>query len=132
MKTKYIGIESIFVKRKNLEATLACNIMLEGDFYSEPVYTNIFCHFVHLRLFLKLDNSDLAKRIALELETQIANSDKDIVQIDLPDFINKQVEWKFPTMVNLEISKDAGIPFQCYCLDIEEIRHSLELQNLLS
>lgn len=102
MKTKYIGIESICVVTQDFEATIACNIMLEGKNYDSPVYANIFCHWIHLEKFLKLDSSDLSKRIVEDLDNLVMYSlDKKVVQLDLPSYVNKNVEWNFPIMVNL-------------------------------
>lgn len=125
MRTKYLGIESICVIRKNLEATIACNIMFEGNNYDTAIYTNIFCHFVHLRKFLKIDNSALSKRIASELENQVINSNQEVVQLDLPSYIDKNIEWKFPISVNLiEVENQPG-GLQCYRFDMNEIRNKL-------
>jgi hypothetical protein len=125
MRTKYLGIESICVITKDLEATIACNIMFEGHNYDTPIYTNIFCHFVHLREFLKIDNSALSKHIASELENQVINSNKEMVQIDLPSYYDNNIEWKFPISVNLIEIENHPSGIQCYQFDIDEIRNRL-------
>lgn len=113
MKTRYIGIESIIIVDKEY-ATIACNIMLEGKFYDEPIYTNVFCYYTELIEFLKLDNSDLSKEVVTDIETQYIISEEDKIEIHLPPYINNKIEWKFPIMVDLKISKNPGIPFECY------------------
>ena len=125
MKTKYLGIETICITPADLEATVACNVMFEGNNYDTPIYTNIFCHFVHLRKFLKLDNSDLSKLITSELENQIINSNQEMVQIDLPSYIDNSIEWKFPVFVNLIEVENHPSGMQCYKFDMNEIRSKL-------
>lgn len=125
MKTKYIGIESICVIRETLETTIACNIMFEGMLYNEPLYTNIFCHFVHLRKFLKLDTSPLSNKVSEDLEKKLMQSDAEIIQIDLPEYVDKKIEWKFAATVNLLEAERERMAFQCYYLDMDDIRKKL-------
>lgn len=113
MTTKYIGIEAISIVNKN-RVTIACNIMTEGFVYDEPIYTNIFCNYAQLCELLNLDNSELAKEIIQDIETQSIISDNVVIQIDLPDYLPGQIEWNFKTMIHLEIAKEADIPLQCY------------------
>ena len=113
MKTRYFGIESIFVIEMS-RATIAANIMHEGKFYDEPVYTNIFCSYDELCYLLNLENSSLSKEILADIKTQSIISDKDQIEIHLPPYINNQIEWKCPIMVDLKISKTDDIPFECY------------------
>ena len=125
MRTKYLGIESICVITKNLEATIACNVMFEGNNYDTAIYTNIFCHFVHLKKFLKIDNSALSKRIASDLENQVINSNQEVVQLDLPSYIDNNIEWKFPISVNLIKVEYHPSGLQCYYFEMNEIRSRL-------
>ena len=116
MKTRYIGIESICVIDKE-DATIACNIMFEGIAYDEPIYTNIFCSYNQLFGLLNLENSNLAKEVIKEIETQLIISEEEVIQIDLPDYLASQIEWNFKTMIDLKISENEDIPFQCYAFD---------------
>lgn len=123
MKTKYIGIESIFVnKRNDFSTSIACNIMLEGQQYNEPIYTNIFMHYVHLRHFLKLDNSELTQKIRNKLEFEVTSTNVDVVEFHLPKYVNNELEWKFPANVFLIEANFDDIEIQCYYVDINEIK----------
>ena len=116
MKTKYIGIESICVKTDPI-VTIACNVMFEGKFYDEPIYTNIFCNKAQLFRFLRLDNSALTEKIILDINIDAIFSNEEIVQIDIPNYLFNLKEWKFEAMVNLKVSENKNIPFVCYSFE---------------
>ncbi len=113
MRTTYIGIEAIFVLPDD-RVTIACNIMLQGKFYDQPIYTNIFCDYSDLCIFLNLDNSDLSKKILREIEAKRIKDDGEQIEVQIPDYINNKIEWKFPTMVDLKVSINEDIPMECY------------------
>ncbi|MEI6596011.1 MAG: hypothetical protein WCO28_10650 [Bacteroidota bacterium] len=116
MKTKYIGIESICIIN-NSRVTIACNIMFEGKFYDEPIYTNIFCDDDQLLKFLELEKSPLCEKIFLDIKIEGIFSDDNFFQVDIPQYFFNQKEWKFETMVNLKISENKEIPFECYSFE---------------
>ena len=91
--------------------------MFEGIVYDEPIYTNIFCSYSQLCDLLDLENSKLAKEIIKEIEAQSIISGVEIVQIDLPDYLEGKMAWNFKTMIDLEISENENIPFQCYAFN---------------
>lgn len=114
MKTKYLGIESIIILYYD-QVTIACNVMLEGENYSEPIYSNIFCDYYELRRLLNLDNSELGNKIKDVVVSNFIEANGENIQIDLPDHLeNKQLDWKYPIKVNLKKDFNDEIPFQCY------------------
>ncbi len=114
MKTNYLGIESIIILNGE-QVTIACDVMLEGENYSEPIYTNIFCNYYELRRLLNLDNSELGNKIKDVVVSKFIEAKGENIQIDLPDYLeNKQLDWKYPIKVNLKKDIKNHIPFQCY------------------
>lgn len=128
MKTKYIGIESIFITEKEF-VTIACNIMLEGKNYDEPIYTNLFCSYEELQYFLNFDTTSLSKQILADIETQSIIADNKQIEIHLPPYINNEIEWKFGTMVDLKIAEEEEIPFECYVFSDIEREHFAQQIN---
>lgn len=114
MKAKYLGVESIIILYYD-QVTIACNVMFEGENYSQPIYTNIFCDYYELKKLLNLDNSDLGIKIRDVVTTRFVNEKGENIHIDLPDHLdNRQSDWKFPLTVNLTKDINDEIPFQCY------------------
>ena len=114
MKTKYLGIESIFIQYYD-KITVAANIMFGGQHYDQPVYTNIFCDYYHLKWLLNLDESELGKAISAAVVKEFEERNGHNIQIDLPDFLEKgQGEWMFPMSVNIVKDVTNSAPFQCY------------------
>ena len=114
MTVKYFGIESIIILYYD-QVTIACNVMFEGETYSEPVYTNIFCDYYQLKWLLNLDNSELGNKVSATVTKEFVDKKGENIQIDLPDYLdNRQVDWKFPVTVNLAKDINDDIPFQCY------------------
>lgn len=116
MRTKYLGIESIIIQYYD-QVTIACNVMLEGDNYSEPIYTNIFCDYYQLKRLLTLDKSELGNIISATVTKEFVEKNGENIQIDLPDYLEpKRPDWQFPQTVNLVQEINEDIPFQCYRL----------------
>ena len=115
MTTKYLGIESIIILYYD-QVTIACNVMFEGENYSEPIYTNIFCDYYELKRLLNLDNSALGIKITDAVTNRFVNEKGENVYIDLPDYLDsRQPDWKFPSRVKLTRDNlNDDIPFQCY------------------
>jgi len=114
MKTKYLGIESIIILYYD-HVTIACNVMLEGENYSEPIYANIFCDYYELKRLLNLDKSELGNKISATVTKEFVDKKGENIQIDLPDYLdNRQEDWKFPVTVNLTKDINDDIQFQCY------------------
>ena len=117
MTTRYLGIESIIILYYD-KITIACNIMFDGEYYDEPMYTNIFCDYYELRRLLNLDGSELGNKIRNIVVSQFIEKKGENIQIDLPDYLNeRQVDWKYPVRVNLKKEIRPDIPFQCYRLN---------------
>lgn len=117
MKTKYLGIESIAILYYD-QVTIACNVMLEGENYSEPIYTNIFCDYYELRRLLNKDESELGNKIKTLVINRFIQDNGENIQIDLPDYLdNRQLDWRFPVSMNLKKDVNEAIPFQCYRFD---------------
>ena len=114
MKVKSFGIESIIILYYD-QVTIACNIMLDGENYSEPIYTNVFCDYYELKRLLNMDKSDLGHKISATVTKEFVERKGENIQIDLPDYLdNRQADWKFPVTVNLTKDMNDDIPFQCY------------------
>lgn len=114
MKTRYFGIESISIQYYD-KVTIAANVMLNGQNYDQPVYTNIFCDNYQLKWLLNLDKSELGNKISVTVSKEFVNKKGKNIQIDIPDYLdNRQVDWKFPMIVNLKKDINDDIPFQCY------------------
>lgn len=115
MTTKYLGIESIIILQPD-KITIAANVMFRGQYYDQPVYTNIFCDYYQLKRLLNLDKSELGNKISATVTKEFVDNNGENIQIDLPDYLDKrEVDWKFPVTVDLikDIFND-DIPFQCY------------------
>ncbi len=115
MKAKHFGLESICIISK-AKVTLACNVMFEGNNYSEPIYTNVFCDLSQLISLLNTEEPSLLKAVKIEIKKQIQSLTRTTIQIDLPDFINGKQEWIFPGALTLIKANTNDIPFQCYTL----------------
>ena len=114
MRARYFEIESIIILYYD-QVTIACNLMLDGENYSEPIYTNIFCDYYELKRLLTLDKSDLGNKISAVVTKEFVEKNGENIQIDLPDHLdNRQEGWKFPLTVNLTKDINDNIPFQCY------------------
>lgn len=129
MKTKYIGIESIMLSKSNLWATIACNIMLENENYSEAIYSHIFCHLIHLRMFMKLAESELAQKVITDLEVKLYSNDyeNEYIQVNLPDYLDRMIEWSYPESITLIDTEKDNISVPCYLFDVKELRSRTEL-----
>lgn len=114
MTTKYFGIESISIQYYD-SVTIAANVMLNGQNYDQPVYTNIFCDYYQLKRLLNLDKSDFGTKISTSVTKEFVEKKGENIQIDLPDYLdNRQVDWQFPVTVNLTKDTNDDISFQCY------------------
>lgn len=114
MTTKYLGIESIIIQYYD-KITIAANVMLGGQNYDQPVYTNIFCDYCQLKWLLNLDKSEFGNKITCTVTKEFVEKKGENIQIDLPDYLdNRQVDWKFPVTVNLTEDINDDIVFQCY------------------
>lgn len=114
MRTKYFGIESITILYYD-QITIACNVMLEGQNYSEPICTNIFCDYYQLKWLLNLDKSEFGNKVSATVTEKFIEKNGENIQIDLPDYLQpKRLDWQFPATVNLVKDINDDIPFQCY------------------
>lgn len=114
MTTKYLGIESIVIRYYD-KITIAASVMFYGQYYDQPVYTNIFCDYYQLKWLLNLDKSELGDKISATVTKEFVGKKGENIQIDLPDYLdNRQGDWKFPVTVNLTKDMNDDIPFQCY------------------
>lgn len=114
MKTRYFGIESISIQYYD-KVTIAANVMLGGQNYDQPFYTNILCDYYQLKRLLNLDNSDFGSKISALVTKEFIEKKGEHIQIDLPDYLdNRQVDWGFPVTLNLIKDINDDIPFQCY------------------
>lgn len=114
MTTKYLGIESIIIQYYD-KITIAASVMFRGQYYDQPVYTNIFCDYYQLKWLLNLDKSELGDKISATVTKEFVDKKGENIQIDLPDYLdNRQVDWEFPVTVNLTKDINDDIPFQCY------------------
>lgn len=114
MKTKYLGIESIMILNYE-QVTIACNVMFEGENYSEPIYINIFCDYHELYYFLRLDKSGFGNQMLEELSTKFIEEERGDIQIDLPDYLERrEIDWKCPVAINLRREVNNNILTQCY------------------
>ena len=116
MTTKYLGIESIVIHYNRV--TIACNVMLDGENYSEPIYTNVFCDYYGLRRLLNKDDSELGNKIKNVVVDKFIQEKGENIQIDLPNYLDdRRLDWKYPLRVKLMKEIQEDIPFQCYRLD---------------
>jgi hypothetical protein len=116
--TKYLGIESIVIEYYD-KITIAASVMFHGQYYDQPIYTNIFCDYYQLKWLLNLDKSELGDKISATVTNKFVEKNGENIQIDLPDYLdNRQVDWKFPVRVNLTKDINDDIPFECYRFSI--------------
>ncbi|PCH91312.1 MAG: hypothetical protein COB85_09265 [Bacteroidetes bacterium] len=115
MRAKYLEIASICVVEKTY-VTIACAIILKGDDQSEPTYTNIFCFYAELFDLLDLTNKPLSDQIGIEINAQTILQDKEIVQIDIEDYIGTTLDIPYYIEVVLRPASDGGYAFKCYNL----------------